>query len=685
MRVGLFVCAVVTLAAPVSAKHPITHEDVWLMRRLGTPVSSPDGKWVVVSVTEPSYESDETIRDLWIVASDGSSPPRKLTSTPGSENGAAWSPDGTRLAFSAKRDGDDESQIYILDMTGPGEAQRLTSLSTGASQPIWSPDGKTIAFESRVYPGATTDEDNSEAAKAKKERKHNASAYDGFPIRYFDHWLDDLENHLFVQSVESDGEARDLLAGTDLVKEVGFYGNALQPAWTPDGSALVFVATTSRHESAYAFPRYHLYQVPVTGGEPKPLTSDAASYSGPYFSSDGATLYCLRRPITEYVYNQTNLARFGWPQLGLPEILSEEFDRSIADAALSADGKTFYLLANDAGRRRVYSMDVGGGKARLLDEEGRGVYAGLQTPTQAGSTLVARWEDSSHPAEIVRIDPDTGKHEALTSFNVDRAEQIDWQPFREFWFTSSKGRRIHSWITLPPGFDESKKYPLLLNIHGGPHSSSLDSGHVRWDAQLMAAPGYVVLRTDYTGSVGYGEEFARLIQGDPLKTPGDEVLEAAEEAIRRFSFIDETRQAASGASYGGHMANWLQAKTKHFRCLIGHAGLISLEGQWATSDGIYHREVNNGGPPWGDSEIWREQSPSTYAGDFETPMLLTIGEKDYRVPLNQTLAAWSYLKRNKVPSRLIVFHDANHWIMRGPDAKYFWGEVHAWLEKYLSP
>jgi dipeptidyl aminopeptidase/acylaminoacyl peptidase len=185
--------------------------------------------------------------------------------------------------------------------------------------------------------------------------------------------------------------------------------------------------------------------------------------------------------------------------------------------------------------------------------------------------------------------------------------------------------------------------------------------------------------------VGYGEEFARLIQGDPLKTPGDEVLEAADEAIRRFPFIDGTRQAASGASYGGHMVNWLQAKTKHFLCLVGHAGLISLEGQWATSDGIYHREINNGGPPWGESKIWREQSPSTYAGDFQTPMLLTIGEKDYRVPLNQTLAAWSYLKRNKVPSRLLVFHDANHWIMRGPDAKYFWDEVHAWLEKYLSP
>jgi dipeptidyl aminopeptidase/acylaminoacyl peptidase len=688
IRLSVAVFVLAFIATPVLAKQAITHEDVWLMHRIGSPILSPDGKWVVVSVTEPSYESDETVRDLWLVPSDGSAPPRRLTSTPGSENGVAWSPDGSRIAFSAKRDRDEANQIYVLDMTGPGEAERVTWLSTGASAPTWSPDGKAIAFESRVYPGAVDDEANKKEATKRKDRKHNTSAYDGFPIRYFDHWLDDRETHLFVQSLDPPEDARDLLAGTKLVEEVGFSassGGSLQATWAPDGAALVFAATTNRHEAAYAFTRFHLYKVSAKGGEPERLTNDDADYGSPAFGPDGTSLYCLREPITDYVYNLTRLARFGWPDLGEPEIMSRDFDRAVSDFDLMPDGETIFVLANDAGRRRMYALDANGKNARLLDENGRGVYASPATTTDpsAALTLVARWEDSTHPAEIVRIDPKTGKHEPLTSFNVARAAEIDWQPFREFWFTSAKGRRIHNWIALPAGFDESKKYPLLLFIHGGPHSTSLDSGHIRWSAQLLAAPGYVVLMTDYTGSVGYGEEFSRLIQGDPLKTPGDEVLEAADEAIRRFSFIDETRQAAAGASYGGHMVNWLQATTTRFRCLIGHAGLISLEGQWATSDGIYHREINNGGPPWGGSSIWREQSPSSYAGDFKTPMMLTIGEKDYRVPLNQTLAAWSYLKRNKVPSRLIVFHDANHWIMRGHDAKYFWSEVHAWLAKYL--
>jgi dipeptidyl aminopeptidase/acylaminoacyl peptidase len=344
-----------------------------------------------------------------------------------------------------------------------------------------------------------------------------------------------------------------------------------------------------------------------------------------------------------------------------------------------------YAIVTDTGRRRIFEIAADGSDVRLLDEESRGVYAGPQIKgTGEASILVARWEDSTHPAEIVRIDPRTGQHESLSSFNVERAAAIDWWPFEDFWFESSKGRRIHNWLVLPPNFDVYKKYPLVLAIHGGPHSTWLDAGHVRWHPQLMASPGYVVLLTDYTGSVGYGEEFARLIQGDPLRTPGQELEEAADEIIRRFSFVDGTRQAALGASYGGHLVNWLEATTTRFKCLVGHAGLISLEGQWSTSDSIFHREINNGGPPWEGSTIWRDQSPATYAGDFQTPILLTIGEKDYRVPLNQTLGAWAYVQRMHIPSRLIVFHDANHWIMNGPDAKFFWDEVFAWLDKYLG-
>ena len=190
--------------------------------------------------------------------------------------------------------------------------------------------------------------------------------------------------------------------------------------------------------------------------------------------------------------------------------------------------------------------------------------------------------------------------------------------------------------------------------------------------------------TDYTGSVGYGEAFSQAIEGTPLKAPGDDVLKAADEAIKRYSFIDAERQAATGASYGGHMVNWLQATTTRFDTLIGHAGLVDHEGQYSSSDTVFHRERMNGGPAWGDSPVWKTESPSSYVGNFRTPILLTIGEKDYRVPVNQTIAAWTYVQRMQVPGRLLVFHDANHWIMNPKEARYYWEEAHAWLAKYLQ-
>jgi dipeptidyl aminopeptidase/acylaminoacyl peptidase len=673
------------------ALRPITHEDVWLMKRLGSPVVSPDGSRAVVSVTQPSYEKDGSTSDLWLLRVDGQGEPLQLTSTKAVEGGVAWNPDGTKIAFTTKRGDDEASQVYLLSMDGPGEAVPITSLSTSARNPEWSPDGRYIAFESRVYPGAADDEANREEKKARDKSEVNVSAYDMFPIRRWDSWRDDRQTHLFVQEARAGASAKNLLVGSELAGLKGFAGSptrsgdTLKAAWAPDGKSLVFNATTNLDEAAHARIIYQLYSIPVSGGEPQQLTRNQNwNCTSPVFSNAGDDLYCSYQPQNTEVYNLTRLARFKWNGGNLaeePEVLTAAFDRSVGAMALSPDDATIYLTANEAGRTRIFSMPAQGGPVRTLDPDSRGVYSGIQI---AGNHLVASWQSSATASEVVRIDPSDGSHKPISRFNVERSRGLDRPAFLEFWFESSKGRRIHSWLALPPGFDESKKYPLVLQIHGGPFSSSTDSGHVRWSAHLLAAPGYVVMMTDYTGSVGYGEEFSRNIQNDPLKTPAEELLEAAQVAIDRYPFIDSERQAATGASYGGHLVNWLQATTTHFKTLVGHAGLVDLEGQYSSSDTVYNREIMNGGPAWGDSPVWREQSPSTYANQFSTPILLTIGEKDFRVPINQTIAAWTYVQRQQVPGRLIVFHDANHWVMKGAEARYYWEELHAWLAKYLK-
>ena len=251
----------------------ITHEDLWLMPRVGAPVASPDGRWVVLSVVEPAYAPDQQTTDLWLVPSDGSAAPRRLTATRAPETGMAWSSDSRRLAFSTRRDGDTAAQIYVIDVDRPGEAQRATQISTGARMPQFSPDGRYLLFTSNVHPDSRNDADSRRIAEEQKARLYSARVYTGFPIRNWDRWLDGTQPRLFVQAIGS-SEALDLLAGSTLVAGPGFDGRTtpggseLEATWAPDGQSVVFVASDNRHQSAWSFTHTDLWQVPAGGGEP---------------------------------------------------------------------------------------------------------------------------------------------------------------------------------------------------------------------------------------------------------------------------------------------------------------------------------------------------------------------------------------------------------------------------------
>ena len=663
---------------------PITHEDVWLAKRLSAPQVSPDGKWIVFLVSQPAYDDKDKSADLWIVPASGGAAARRLTETPGAEADAAWSDDSTRIVFVAKRTGDEAAQVYALDLAQGGEAHRLTSAAQGARSPVLSPDGRQLAYVSDVP-------DDPKAAG----HKYQARAYDSFPIRNWDHWRKAERPHLFVQALDAagapQGAARDLLAGTQLVQARGYAGrrtngdDELDAVWSRDGRDLVFVATTNEDRAAYDFVSRHLYRVAAAGGEPAQLTSGADSYGRPLFSADGRRLFARYERRTGKVYNIDNVVALGWPQAGAPLALTAPLDRPVDSFAVSPDGRTLWFLAEDQGRTKLFSTPTDKAAPRLAYPLEAGSYSGLSLAAGAKApVLAATGESAVHPPEVARLDPRARRHVQLTAFNDARAAGIDWQPLREFWTTNRRGEQVHSFLALPPGFDAQKKYPLLVLMHGGPHSMWADSFGIRWNPHLLAAPGFVVVMTDYKGSTGYGEAFAQSIQGDPLRGPADDINDAADEAIKRFGFIDGNRQCAGGASYGGHLANWMQASTTRYRCLVSHAGLLDLRSQWGTSDVIYHREVNVGSPPWSDAPLWKDQSPFTYAGQFKTPVLLTIGEKDFRVPINNTLEYWSVLQRQQVPSRLLVFPDANHWILGGEDSRYFYGEVQAWLSKYLK-
>jgi dipeptidyl aminopeptidase/acylaminoacyl peptidase len=663
-----------------SAKHAITHPDLWTMPRVGAPKASPDGKWAVFSVNKPAYDTKNSSSELWLKSLTDDSPARQITFSKEGSSGMAWSPDGQRLAFAAKRSGDDQAQIYVLPISSPGEAVRVTQYKLGAREPKWSPDGKKLLIVGDV-------------SSAPADRKYNARVYTTFPARFWNHWLDDRKAHLFVQEAAPGAAAKDLFAGTAYAASStvgGMHddsGEALTAEWTPDQAAVVFTAAVNRDDAARARLYAQVFKVPATGGEPQRLTHDHIDYGRARFSRSGNELICLMEPVTDRAFENMRLASFEWPAMGDPKILTSGFDGSISDFAEPAASGRLYFTSEHAGTETLFSVALGGGDVRAETNPAGGCLGGLAA---AGSDLIGTWDSAVHPPEVVKITLPAGTVQTLTQFCTERIASLDLNPLEEFWTTSVKGMKMHSFVLKPPAFDPARKYPLFVVMHGGPASSWRDSWGLRWNYHLLAAPGYVLVLTDYTGSTGYGAAFAQSIQGDPLRGPGTEINAAADEAIRRYPFIDATRQAAGGASYGGHLANWMEATTTRYRCIVSHAGLFDLMSQWGTSDSIYSRELNNGGPVWEQGPIWKEQSPLFLGANhfsktgFVTPILITVGELDFRVPMNESIENFAMEQRLGVPSKLIVFPEAFHWILRAEDSRFWFSEVHGWLARYLK-
>lgn len=661
-------------------KKTITHEELIAMKRVGQPKVSPNGMWAIFSVTEPSYDEKEVSTDLWIVATDEKTKARKLTSSKGSEGGYAWSPDGKTIAFSAKREGDEVGQIYLLNIADGGEAQRFTKLSTGASSPQWSPDGSMIAFTSRVYPGAFSDSTNKKIADEKKKIKYKARVYTGFPIRSWDSWVDEKQTHLFVQKLEQGAEAIDLFSKMNIANKPGFQFNG-DASFTADGKELIISATVEQDASAYKDVVYNLYRLPVALGEAKQITNDGFEYGSPAITADGKYLICLASAANNYkVFNLGKITRFEYPSMQNKTTLAASLDRNVNSFELM--GSNLFASIEDQGKDRLIKINIPNGQVENITQNKKGCYSSISVSDGNNPVIVGSYESANAPSEIVKINNAT--HSYLSNFNKERLDKLDLPEVEEIWYTSKSGKKIRSLLVRPAGFDAAKKYPLFVVMHGGPAGSWKENWSYRWNYHLLASPGYVLLLTDYTGSTGYGEKFSQDIQYDPFRGPGNEINDAAKDAIKRFSFIDGNLQAAGGASYGGHLANWMQATTTHYKCLISHAGLVNSESQWGTSDGIYGREVMNGGTPWMQTKTWKEQNPIRYASKFKTPMLVTIGEQDFRVPLNNSIENWNTLQRLKIPSKLIVFPEENHWILKPENSKFFYAEVHSWLKTYLG-
>jgi dipeptidyl aminopeptidase/acylaminoacyl peptidase len=676
---SLSVAAAPPAQAQAPARRAISVSDLLAMKRLSEPQISPDGKLVVYTVGTPDMESNRQERNLWVVPLGGGEP-RQLTRS-GRDMRPRWSPDSKRIAFLSSRDG--VPNIFVIPLDG-GEATKVAGLSGGADNLLWSPDGKTFAFTSDVYPGCADDACNEKRDAEQEKNKVKAHVYDHLLFRHWNQYSEGKRSHLFVLPAAG-GTPRDLTPAADYDVPPFSQGGPDELAFSPDGKEICFTANTDK--DAAISTNGDLFIVPVDGSAaPKRITTNPGFDGGPVYSPDGKFIAYHAQLIAAYEADRWRLILYNRAS-GSHANLTENFDRSVDTIAWAPDSKTLYFTAEDRGAVAIFRLAAASGseptpvvRVAMVEEFGL---------TADGKTLVFAHSSIQAPSEIFAASSADGSGwRQITRHNTDRLAQLDLPAAEHFWFDASDGTKIHAMLVRPPGFDANRKYPLLLLAHGGPQTMWHDGWGYRWNPAVFASPGYVVLMINRRGSTGFGQKFTDEIQDDWGGKAFTDLIEGTDVALKKFPFIDGTRLAAAGGSYGGFMMDWFESQTKgRFKALISHAGTYNQESQYGATEELWFPEREFRGTPWTNPESYAKWSPKRFAADFakyKTPTLVICGELDYRVPYTQSLEFFTALQRQGVPSKLVIFPDEGHWVLKPQNSAFWYKTFLDWLATYLK-
>jgi dipeptidyl aminopeptidase/acylaminoacyl peptidase len=361
--------------------------------------------------------------------------------------------------------------------------------------------------------------------------------------------------------------------------------------------------------------------------------------------------------------------------------LTEKLDISVNDILWSPDNSTLYISFQEKGRISLGKISI---KNKKFEKILQGHYISSPSISSDGKKLIFLKQEINHPTDINSFDLKAEKVTQLTATNKKLLSKLEMNPAEEFWFDGADGDKVHGFLVKPPLFDASKKYPLVLLIHGGPQGAFSDNFHYRWNAQMFTAPGYVTALINFHGSTGYGQSFTDSLTGDWGGKPYEDIMNGLDHLLSRYNFIDRSRLAAAGASYGGYMINWIEGHTTRFSCLISHAGVYDLRSMHGATEELWFPEWEFKGTPWSNKEMYEKWSPSFFVQNFKTPCLVIHGQRDFRVPVTQGFQFFTALQRMNVPSQMLYFPDEYHFVQKPQNAELWWKTVHDWLAKYLK-
>lgn len=664
---------ITTMGISAQDKEVITAEHMWKMERVGAPDVSPDGLSAVFSVTVYDIDTDQPSSDIYMLNIENGNVKRLTYS--GKESSPVFSPDGNKVAFVSRRH-DGPGQIYILNLSG-GEAKQLTDLPVGVFSLKWFPNGQKIAFGANVHPDYDGDFDKlKEIMEKKKESKVTAKVTENVMYRFWDKWLTDGYFPTLLSVEVESGKITDLMP--DTFNYFGMMGGVSYDI-SPNGKQIALSMNST--EPPFEVLNYDVYLLEADGsGSMKNLTPDnKASDGNPVFSPDGSKIYYGKQSIYHFYADRMVITSYDIAT-GEVSSVTQDIDLSAQDWIFSENGKDLYFLAEYNAQTAIFSVPAEGGDHELIFGDGRN--GDIKLAGSKKREILFTHHNISSPAEIYLIDPKKKEVDKKTAFNDERVASLDLGEFESVTFKGTEDADVQMFIVYPPGFDPNKKYPLVLMLHGGPHGTFGNQWHYRWNAQLFAAPGYVVAMPNFHGSTSFGQEFAISIHGEHANKPFEDVMKATDYMIDK-GFIDENNMAAAGGSYGGYLVSWIAGHTDRYAALVNHAGVYDLHLQFA-SDYAGNRGYQYSGTPWEGYDALNSQNPSQFSANFKTPMLVIHGELDYRVPVAQGLLVYGIYKGRGLDARLVYYPDENHWILRPQNSIYWYEELHNWFERYLK-
>jgi dipeptidyl aminopeptidase/acylaminoacyl peptidase len=657
---------------------PFQPMDLFRVRRVTEPRVSPDGTAVVFTVTDTVFQEDRRISRIWIVPTNPRLGAEKaLTSgDTGRDYQPRWSPDGTTIAFVSTRSG--SPQVWTIRPDGSGLHQ-VTNVPEGVNGPAWSPDGKWFAFTSDTEKPCAGKPCS--AAKAyiteKGGPKSSAHFVDRLLYRHWDSWRDQIRTHVFVVP-SAGGEARDVTPG-DFDAPPFQVGDDGDYVFSPDSKEILFPRNSDPVEAIST--NADLYLVPIDGSAPpRNITAEnKARDITAQWSPDGTHVAYRAAKRPGFESDRLSLWLYDAEDGGRKEITPGS-ELSVLAFRWHPDGRRVLFSAYANGRTPLFVVDVKTKKIDQILPEGDHKSFDLAGD---GKTIVWAGSAIDHPAEVFAADINLPMPVQLTHLNDPVLEKVNLQKPRSITYEGAAGAYIQAWVLMPPGFSPKRRWPLLVWLHGGPQGAWLDEFHYRWNPQPFANAGFVVVMPNIHGSEGFGEKFLDSVTGDWGGKPYEDVMRCVRTMLDS-GYIDDTRVGAMGGSYGGYMTNWLLGKSDRFAALLSHSGIFDVPTSWGTNEELWFSEWEFGGVPWEKREAYEKFSPSSLAANFKTPTMVTHGELDYRVNVANAYGLFSVLQRKGVPSRLLVFPDEGHWILRPQNSKLWYEAALDWFGKWLK-